>query len=88
MQLWIQASLPHRVARKIELTDKPLVAALSLFVFSYDLQLEVNAVLLIIPHFYTSVSVLIYGASSGCNTNRAASVWKNKARQNVTMEAL
>ena len=68
MQFWIQAPLPHRVARKIELAGKPLVTAFSLLIFSYDLQLEVNAVLLIIPHFYTSVGVLIYGVSSlsGC----------------------
>jgi len=64
MQFWIQAPLPHRVARNIELTGKPLVTALSLLIFSYDLQFEVNAVLLIIPHFYTSVGVLIYGVSS------------------------
>lgn len=48
MQFWIQAPFPHRVARKVELTGKTLVAALSLLIFSCDLQLEVNAVLLII----------------------------------------
>ena len=67
MQFWIQAPFPHRVARKVELTGKTLVAALSLLIFSCDLQLEVNAVLLIILHFYTSVGVLIYGVSSLLN---------------------
>ncbi|MDD7459214.1 MAG: 3-oxoacyl-[acyl-carrier-protein] synthase III C-terminal domain-containing protein, partial [Treponema sp.] len=50
------------------LTGKSLVATLSLLIFSYDLQLEVNAVFLIIPHFYTSVGVLIYGVSSLLNS--------------------
>ena len=58
------AWLEDETVQKSELTGKPLIAAFSLLIFSYDLQLKVNAVLLIFPHFYTSVGVLIYGGSS------------------------